>query len=202
LTGSGLLELVCQLRRNGVVDRSGRLVADHPSFSHRISRDEDGVPRLLITEEGVDRRGFEPDEEGVQIPLYLTQLDIRELQKAKGAIRAAAETLMAKLDLQPSDLQRMILTGSFGSQLDTEAVVGLGMIPPVDLEVVEPSDNGAGFGAALFLDDEEFERGKRIAAMAEQIDLDLDPDFSKRFIEALELPGMPGRLEHPHPPAS
>jgi len=202
LTGSGLLELVCQLRRIGVVDRSGRFVADHPSFGQRISKDEDGVPRLLITEEGVDRRGFEPGEEGVQVPLYLTQLDIRELQKAKGAVHAAAETLMDLLDLQPSDLEHMILTGSFGSQLNLEAVVGLGMIPPVDLEVIQTSDNGAGFGAALFLDDEEFERGERIAAMAEQVDLDLEPGFSERFIKALELPGIPGRLEDPRPPAS
>jgi uncharacterized 2Fe-2S/4Fe-4S cluster protein (DUF4445 family) len=194
LTGSGLLELVCQLRRAGVVDRTGRLVADHPVFGHRISRDEDGVTRLLITAEGVDRRGFEPDEEGVQVSLYLTQLDIRELQKAKAAVHAAAETLMANLDLEHGDLQRMILTGSFGSQLNIEAVVGLGMIPPVDLEIIETSANGAGFGAALFLDDEEFERGKRIAAAAEQIDLDLEPGFSQRYVEALELPGLEGRL--------
>ncbi len=200
LTGSGLLELVCQLRRVGVVDRSGRLVGDHPVFGQRISKDEDGVNRLLITEEGVDRRGFEPDEEGVQVPLYLTQLDIRELQKAKAAVHAAAETLMGNLDLHPEDLQRMILTGSFGSQLNMEAVVGLGMIPPVDLDIIETSANGAGFGAAMFLDDEEFERGKHIAAMAKQIDLDLEPGFSERYVDALELPGIPGRLEEP--PAS
>ena len=48
---------------------------------------------------------------------------------------------------------------------------------------------GAGFGAALFLDDEEFARGERIANEAEQIDLDLDADFIQRYIEAMELPG-------------
>ena len=63
------------------------------------------------------------------------------------------------------------------------------MIPPVDLPVVEPSANGAGFGAALFLDDEEFFRGERIAAQAEQVDLDLDAEFNRRYIEAMELPG-------------
>ncbi len=199
LTGSGLLELVCQLRRIGAVDRTGRLVVDHPSFGQRISTSEEGVPRLLITEEGVDRRGFEPDEEGVQVPLYLTQLDIRELQKAKGAVSAAAESLMARMNLQPEDLERMILTGSFGSQLNMEAVVGLGMIPAVDLDIIETSGNGAGFGAALFLDDEEFERGERIAAMAEQVELDLEPEFTQRYIEALGLPGIPGLLEDPRP---
>ena len=96
---------------------------------------------------------------------------------------------MARLGLQATDLQRMILTGSFGSQLDVEAVVGLGMIPPIESGIVEPSANGAGFGAALFLNDEELARGERIATRSEQVDLDLDADFNRRYIEAMEFPG-------------
>jgi uncharacterized 2Fe-2S/4Fe-4S cluster protein (DUF4445 family) len=184
LTGSGLLDLVCELRRAGVIDPSGRLVADYPAFGPRISQDAEGVRRLLITDKGVDLSG----EEEAEISLYLTQRDVRELQKAKAAIRAAIDILMKNLELEVSDLQRLILTGSFGSQLNVEAVVGLGMIPAVDLEVVETSANGAGFGAALFLDDDEFARGERIAAMAEQVDLDLDADFNTRYIEAMSLP--------------
>ena len=192
LTGSGLFDLVCELRRAGVIDRTGRLVKEHPSFGHRLSQDARGVRRVLITDQGVDLRGVESAEEAARVPLYLTQHDIRELQKAKGAIRAATEILLAQLGLKPSDLEQVILTGSFGSQLNVEAVVGLGMIPPVDLGIVEPSANGAGFGAALFLDDDEFARGERIAVQAEQIDLDLDADFNVRYIASMELPGGQG----------
>ena len=60
--------------------------------------------RFLITDQGVDRRGVDADEPGARVSLYLTQHDVRELQKAKGAIRAAFDTLMAQLDLQPADL--------------------------------------------------------------------------------------------------
>jgi uncharacterized 2Fe-2S/4Fe-4S cluster protein (DUF4445 family) len=121
--------------------------------------------------------------------LYLTQHDVRELQKAKAAIRAATEILMAQLGIKAVALQRLILTGSFGSQLNVEAIAGVGLIPKVDLEIVETSANGAGFGAALFLDNEEFERGERLAEMAEQIDLDLDADFNLRYVEAMEMAG-------------
>jgi uncharacterized 2Fe-2S/4Fe-4S cluster protein (DUF4445 family) len=189
LTGSGLLEIVCQLRRAGLIDRSGRLAREHPIFGHLLSRDRKGVWRVLITDEGVDLSGLENGEEGTRISLYLTQHDIRELQKAKGAVRASAEILMSRLGLAPADLERMILTGSFGSQLNVDAVVGLGMIPPINPEIVETSANGAGFGAALLLDEEEFARGERIADQAEQIDLDLDADFNMRYIEAMDLPG-------------
>lgn len=187
LTGSGLLDLICELRRVGVIERSGRFAKEHPAFGHRLSQDHRGVRRFLITEEGVDLRGAESLEDAARVSLYLTQHDIRELQKAKGAIRAATEILMARLGLQPGDLARMILTGSFGSQLNVEAVVSLGMIPPVPVSVVEPLANGAGFGAALFLDQEEFARGERIAAQAEQIDLDLDAEFNQRYVEAMDL---------------
>jgi uncharacterized 2Fe-2S/4Fe-4S cluster protein (DUF4445 family) len=194
LTGSGLLDLIRELRRTGVVDRTGRFVKEHPIFGHRLSQDQRGVRRLLITDspegdlrQAVDLRRVESPEQAPHVPLYLTQHDIRELQKAKGAIRTAVEILLARLELKPGDLSRLILTGSFGSQLNVEAVVGLGMVPPLDTAVVEPSANGAGLGAALFLDDDEFARGERIAARAEQVDLDMDPAFNKRFVEAMDL---------------
>lgn len=191
LTGSGLLELVNELRRVGLIDESGRLAETHPAFGDRIGHDAEGVRRFLITAQGVDRRGFDRDEAGARVSLYLTQRDVRELQKAKAAIRAAAEVLMGRLGLQPADLQRLILTGSFGSQVNVAAVTELGMIPPVDLAIVDPAPNGAGLGAALFLDDEEFARGERIAVQAEQIDLDLDPDFNARFIQSMAMSGGP-----------
>ena len=120
LTGSGLLALVCELRRADVIDAKGRIVSEHPVFGQRLSYDEEGVRRFLITDQGVDRRGVDAEEAGAQVSLYLTQYDVREMQKAKGAIRAAFDTLMAQLDLQPASLQRTTLTGSFGSQLDVK----------------------------------------------------------------------------------
>lgn len=187
LTGSGLLELIYELRRTGVIDPNGRFVDEHAVFGGRLDRDGEGIRRFLITGEGRDYHDVEPGEEGKRVSLYLTQHDVRELQKAKGAIKAATETLLAQLGLAPGDLQRMILTGSFGSQLNVEAVVALGMIPTVPLDVVETSANGAGLGAALMLDDAEFARGQRIAAAAEQVDLDLDLEFDRRYVRSLKL---------------
>ena len=186
LTGSGLMDLVHALHGASVIDATGRLAERHPAFDGRLGVDEEGVRRFLLAHKSVPplEDGTPP---GAPTPLYLTQLDVRELQKAKAATRAAMEILMARLSLTAGDLERVILTGSFGSQLNVRAVLGLGMIPPVDPAVVEPSANGAGLGAALFLDDKEFERGERIAARAEQIDLDLDADFNRRYVRSMKL---------------
>ncbi len=156
-------------------------------FRRRFDTGPEGVRRFLITDSGVDHRGIEEGEEGVRVSLYLTQYDIRELQKAKGAIRATIDTLLDSLQLAPGDLKRIILTGSFGSQLDVDAALELGMIPPAPRETIETSANGAGLGAALMLDDREFARAERIAAATEQIELDLDPGFDLRFVRSMAL---------------
>lgn len=173
LTGSGLISLVHGLRRAGLVEASGRITKKPPAaFASHVTQDPEGVSRIQVTPDG---------------RLYLSQFDIRELQKAKGAIRAAVNILMEKLGLQPQDLGRVILTGSFGGQVDAASVLGLGMLPPVRPEVVETLPNGAGFGAALFLSDEGFALGERLAARAEQVDLDMDADFQRQYVGAMGL---------------
>lgn len=172
LTGSGLLSLVHVLRQAGVIEASGRILADPPIMKERIGKDIHGTRRFLLTEDG---------------RLALTQWDIRELQKAKGAIRAAMDTLIAQLGLTTQDLKRIILTGSFGGQIDVESAIGLGMIPPVGVERVQTIANGAGFGAAMFLTDEGFALGEKLARKAGQIDLDQDADFMARYIGAMSL---------------
>lgn len=172
LTGSGLLSLVHVLRKAGVIEANGRILTNPPTLSDRIGLDRHNARRVLLTEDG---------------QLGLTQWDIRELQKAKGAIRAALETLMGLLDLKPEDLNRVILTGSFGGQIDIHAAIELGLIPPVSAEKVETIPNGAGLGAAMFLSDEGFALGEMLASKAEQIDLDLDPKFMSRYIGAMSL---------------
>lgn len=172
LTGSGLLSVVHELIRANVIEQNGRIHKNPPLFSDRIDRNNHGARRIYLTDD--DRLG-------------LSQWDIRELQKAKGAIRAAIDTLMAQLDLNPADLERVIFTGSFGGQVDIEAVIALGLIPPVRREVVETIANGAGFGAAMFLSDEGFSFGEEMAARSEQIDLDQDKNFITRFIKSMAL---------------
>jgi uncharacterized 2Fe-2S/4Fe-4S cluster protein (DUF4445 family) len=172
LTGSGLLSVVNELRRAGVIEESGRIRDDAPGFTGRIDKDEHGARRIALTSDG---------------DIRLTQWDVRELQKAKGAIRAAIDVLLGELGLEPTDLERVILTGSFGGAVDIDAVLGVGMIPPVHREVVETAANGAGFGAAIFLSDEGFALGERLAQKAEQIDLDLNPHFNMLYVEAMRL---------------
>lgn len=173
LTGSGLLSAVHTLREAGTIEASGRINPQSPLiFEGAFSDNGRRGKAIPLTPDG---------------DLYLSQWDIRELQKAKGAIRASIDILMQRLDLRPQDMQRVILTGSFGGQVDIEAARALGLIPPVAPEVIENIPNGAGLGAASFLSDEGYARGVRLAEKAEQIDLDTDLSFIDLYIQAMAL---------------
>jgi uncharacterized 2Fe-2S/4Fe-4S cluster protein (DUF4445 family) len=172
LTGSGLLTTVFEFRKAGIIDISGRILPEPPQLAERITNDAHGMRAIKLTDDG---------------SLILTQNDVRELQKAKGAIRAAIDVLMQQLNLDPKDLQKVILTGSFGGQVDIDAIMEIGMIPPVRREVVDTVANGAGFGAAIFLSKEGFALGEKLAVESKQVDLDLDANFNMLYIEAMSL---------------
>ncbi len=164
LTGSGLLSAIAEFRRSGIIDISGRIT---------MANENQVDPQRII---------ISSDPE-----LYLSQIDIRELQKAKGAIRAAMDVLMGQLGLIPQDLTQVILTGSFGGEVNIDSILELGLIPPVKKGIVETIANGAGFGAALFLTDEGFALGEILAEKSKQVDLDQDAKFYDYYIEAMKL---------------
>ncbi|MGD2027649.1 MAG: ASKHA domain-containing protein, partial [Anaerolineales bacterium] len=173
LTGSGLLSTVYELVRHGVIEESGRINKNPDIMNHHILLNEDGVPSIRL---------------GVGDQLTLTQFDVRELQKAKGAIRAAVDTLMQELQLEPEDLVKILLTGSFGGQVDINATMQVGMIPNIPLDRVETVANGAGLGAAKFLTEEGFQLGEKLAQKAKQIDLDQNPNFVMIYVESMKFP--------------
>lgn len=200
LTGSGLLTAISAFRKVGLIEESGRINPDCAAFADQIrngkaqaegvSLENASLPQPCLEylqkisqdDQGGKRIRLTPDQD-----LYLTQLDIRELQKAKGAIRAAVDVLMSDLGLEPSDLTRVILTGSFGGQVDIQSILDIGMIPPVDPDIVETAANGAGFGAALFLTEEGFALGEKLAQTAEQVDLDTNSQFHQFYIDGMRL---------------
>ena len=200
LTGSGLLAAIAAFRKAGLIEESGRINPNCEAHREQIKNGDHGQPEE--TQEGTtipqpcleylqkicqDDQGNKRIQLAPESELYLTQLDIRELQKAKGAIRAAVDVLMANLDLKPADLTRVILTGSFGGQVDIQSILDIGMIPPLNPDIVETAANGAGFGAAMFLSEEGFALGEKLARLAEQVDLDTDTQFHHFYIDGMRL---------------
>ena len=183
LCGSGLVDAVAELCRTGLLDASGRLVtADDarriaPGLADRFAT-VDGERVFLLT--GPDAAD----------PVYLSQRDVRELQFAKGAIATGWRLLLEEYGVAESEIQQVLLAGSFGSYLSPASAVRIGLVPRLALTRIVSAGNVAGEGAKLVLLSAQ-ERAGALALLEEvrYVELSDRPDFNDRFVEQLAFPG-------------
>ena len=119
--------------------------------------------------------------------VYLSQSDVREVQKAKSAVRAAFEVLLERLNLKDEDLEEMILTGSFGARINVRDALELGLIPEIPQERIKVIANAAGMGAGMMLARDAFEFACELAEKVEHIELFASQEFMDRFINNMRL---------------
>jgi uncharacterized 2Fe-2S/4Fe-4S cluster protein (DUF4445 family) len=183
ICGSGIIDAVAELFRNKIIHQSGRFSESVPSSRLRIS---DQGPEFVIAWR---------DETSIAKDITITQQDIRNVQLAKAALYTGAKLMMKKLGIEK--LNKVILAGAFGTYINTEAAMILGMFPDCDLRNVFAVGNAAGDGARIAL----LNRDKRveadeIARKVEYVELTIEKDFQKEFIDALAFPHAKDPFPH------
>jgi uncharacterized 2Fe-2S/4Fe-4S cluster protein (DUF4445 family) len=186
LCGSGLVDAVTGLVSMGLLDRSGRFVPED-----RAAALAPGLAGRLTTLRG--ERVFvlhwlgEPGD--VQHSVYLSQRDVRELQFAKAAIATGWQVLLGEAGLTASDVQQVLLAGSFGSYLSPASAIRLGLVPKLPVLRVVSAGNVAGEGAKMALLSVR-ERAGAMALLEEvrYVELSDRADFNDRFVGQLEFP--------------
>ena len=134
----------------------------------------------IVDETGHLQDDFEIGSSGI----YITPSDIRQLQLAKSAIRAGIDTLLYKSNISCTELERFYIAGGFGSFINKESAVTIGLIPKEILDKVEVIGNGAGAGACmLLLNGDLIKETERLANEAETIELSSDDFFMNSYIE-------------------
>jgi uncharacterized 2Fe-2S/4Fe-4S cluster protein (DUF4445 family) len=167
--GSGLLDVVAQLRLNNILDKTGRMGA-HP----RVHKET--VAEFIL----VERPGQEP--------ITISQKDVRELQLAKAAIRAAIQALVAAVGLIETDIEQVIIAGAFGTFIDVGSAITIGMLPNLPLERFSQVGNAAGTGARLALISlSQRAKAAEIALRDSYIELASVPNFQRTFAESMYL---------------
>jgi len=178
LCGSGIIEVVAEMFKAGIIDKSGRFVLD--LGTPRVRRDADGKPEYVLAW---------ADETSINADITITQGDVRALQLAKGALYTGAKLMMKRLGVEKLD--RVVLAGAFGSHIDKEASMVLGLFPDCDIDKVYAVGNAAGDGSRMAL----LNRGKRIEAnerarWVEFVEIATDPLFEREFMMAMHIPHM------------
>ena len=125
----------------------------------------------------------------------ITQQDVRNVQLAKGALYTGAKIMMQRLGIEKLD--RVILAGAFGSYIDKESAMVLGMFPDCDLAKVYAVGNAAGDGARIaLLNRKKRTEADEIARKVEYIELTVEKNFQREFMEAMQIPHRKDSFPH------
>jgi uncharacterized 2Fe-2S/4Fe-4S cluster protein (DUF4445 family) len=160
ICGSGIIDALAELFRAGLVDRTGRF------------RTSAASPRLRTVEGRIEFVLAWKEETAIGQDITLTQQDVRNVQLAKGALYTGAKLMMERLGVRKVD--RVILAGAFGSYIDPERAMILGLFPDCPLERVTAVGNAAGEGARIaLLDRDKRAEAEEIAHRVEYLELTL-----------------------------
>jgi len=172
LCGSGILDVIAQLHKLGIIDHRGKI------NNHSRTRGEGKDTEYVVVYK--DEHGSGATE------VTLTQKDIEQIQLAKGAIRTGINVLLNNNNLTENDLEQIIIAGAFGTYLDITSAIEIGMLPDIPLERFRQVGNGAGMGAklALISGKKRVEAGV-LASQIKYIELAGDSSFMKIFAKAM-----------------
>jgi len=183
ICGSAIIDAVAELFRTGIIDSRGRFKSGLES--KRVRKGENGWEYVLAWAE----------ETSIGRDIPMTQQDVRQIQLAKAALFTAARTLLKRTGLQSPD--KIILAGGFGSYIDKEKAMLIGLIPDCELHRVYAVGNAAGDGARIaLLNVEKRDEIDSVTRRVERFELPADPEFQNQFMLATSFPHMNEPFEH------
>jgi uncharacterized 2Fe-2S/4Fe-4S cluster protein (DUF4445 family) len=187
ICGSGILDAVAQGLQAGIIDERGSLAKDHPL----VSRTASGPTCLLVP---AARAGHGRD-------VVFTRSDVNEIQLAKGAIRAGSELLLLEAGIGAWNLDSIVVAGAFGTYLDLESAITVGLLVDVGRERYKQVGNAAGRGAEqLLLSRERRHVADRLAKRVRYVELTVHGSFTDMFTRSLGF-GRGGQPEKGAPQA-
>jgi uncharacterized 2Fe-2S/4Fe-4S cluster protein (DUF4445 family) len=183
ICGSGIIQVIAEMFKAGIILHSG-------VFNKQLE-----IPRLRKTSEGYEFVLAWKDETVLEADIAITQRDIRAVQLAKAAMYAGAKILMKHF--KTNRVEKVVLAGAFGTYIDKEAAMVIGMFPDCPLEKVSSIGNAAGEGARLaLLNLPKREEAEWIARKVQYVEIAVDPSFQDEFVAAMMFPHQKDRFPY------
>lgn len=185
ICGSGIMDLLAELYRAGIIVKSGAFQKDLSSPRFRTNP-ETKQQKFVIAWAA---------ETAIGRDITITQKDVRQIQLAKAAIYTGCKLLMREWGTERVDVIK--IAGGFGIHIDPVKTLIMGLIPDFDPEQIIPIGNAAGAGALITLLNREIRaESDWVAQMVEYVDLASLKDFKEEFIEALHIPHKKDPFPH------
>lgn len=177
ICGSGIISLVANLFLTGIIDRSGKINRDleHP----RIREGPDGWEYVVVFKE----------EAGLEEDIVFTEADVKNVIRAKGAIFSGCKLLLESIGLSLSDIERVYLAGNFGTYIDLESAIMIGLLPDIPREKFYFLGNTSLIGArTALLFKEVYKEMSKVSKMMTYVELSEHPNYMEYYISSNFLP--------------
>ncbi len=177
ICGSGLINLLAGLMDSGLVLPNGKF------------RDDLNTPRVRLGDSGREYVvAWAEDTQGDQ-DMVLSEADIDNLMRAKGAMFAGYITLLESVGLRLQDLEQVILAGAFGNFVNIDNAIAIGLLPDLPRDRYHFVGNASLLGATLLAFSREMlKEERRVAEMMTNFELSETPGYMNQYIAALFLP--------------
>ncbi|QRN83423.1 DUF4445 domain-containing protein [Chloroflexota bacterium] len=172
ICGSGILDVVAELLESGQIDEAGRFT--EKAFRH-VDHPQGGAIELVTAEQS-----------GTGKPILVTRSDIREIQLAKAAIRSGVEVLLKQTGTTPDGIDHFLVAGAFGTYLNLESAVKIGLFPSLQRDRYMQIGNAAGIGAQMMVLNAKSRReAEALLDRMTYIELTTVPDYMDIYVDAI-----------------
>jgi uncharacterized 2Fe-2S/4Fe-4S cluster protein (DUF4445 family) len=177
ICGSGYIDLIAELLKAGIIGRNGKFKEDIKS--KRVRKTEIGKEFVVVFKEDKD----------VDRDIVITEADIENLKRSKGAIYAATLVLLRRLNLDFEQIEHIYIAGGFGTYLDINKAITIGLLPDLPTKKFKFIGNSSLVGAReILLSYEAMMDAKRIAGKMTYLELSTEPIYMDEYTKALFFP--------------
>ncbi|MDF1513986.1 MAG: ASKHA domain-containing protein [Anaerolineae bacterium] len=177
ICGSGLIGLMADMFMTGVIDKSGNIDVHLPT--ERTRSGSYGGEYVVVW----------ADQSATGEDIFVTDVDINNLMRAKAAIYAGFSVLTKSVGMSITDVEQILIGGAFGQYINIEKAIQIGLLPDAPWENFSYLGNTSVKGAYLaLLSRDAREKVDRLAGMMTYLELSADNSFFDEFNAALFLP--------------
>jgi uncharacterized 2Fe-2S/4Fe-4S cluster protein (DUF4445 family) len=177
ICGSGMIGLLADMFITGVLDKGGKIQRDLPS------------PRVRVGDHGAEYVVAWANQTGVGRDIAITEVDIENLLRTKGAIYAGFTVLVESVGVSIADVEQVLIGGAFGQYINVEKAIHIGLLPDMPWDRFHYLGNTSVLGAFQALLSRPLRREVvEIASKMTYLELSADNTFYDKFMSALFLP--------------
>jgi uncharacterized 2Fe-2S/4Fe-4S cluster protein (DUF4445 family) len=177
ICGSGYIDLLCQMLKRGIIHKDGKI--NRSIKSDRVRSNGSNYEFVVVAGE----------ESGTGKDIVITEDDIENLKRSKGAIYSAIMSLLNKVGKKSRDIRKIYIAGGFGNYLNIENAVFIGLLPDVDMGAYEFIGNSSLAGARMVLLSRDLElKAAAVRKNVTYLDLSSEPNYMDEYVASLFFP--------------